>query len=526
MGKPPGYDPSLLSPSPDFEEASDVDSSPDYYVQASKDGSIKPEEVPTHDAQSEDAEDTQVRQASKKSDDLKRAQTGSRELFNSFRASTEEIKGDIQQLLKKQTGVSLFEMYLEHGIWQKIARHPFFENITLAVISLNAVWMAVDTDWNKAETLPEADAIFQVMEHLFCTYFSVELFVRFMAFRKKTLCFKDAWFVFDSCLVMLMVSETWLLLIVSAILDTKAKFPLGNAAVLRLLRLLRLSRLARLLRSLPELLVLVKAMLTAVKSVVYVLGLFVACTYVFAILCTQLSGSDTLIGQTYFANVPLSMYTLMIWATFTDHLADLMNDVKEESVVLFIVIVIFIGLACLTLMNMLLGVLCEVISDVAKEEKEALKRMLVSETLQATAEAIDKNGNGRVSARECLCLCESRIALKALQAAGVNPEDVIDCTPVIFFKDGAEIDLPFEEFMDEIFELRGDNPVKLRDIKFLWSHFKVHVDHLLEDVALIRARLEHIEQQAMQVLTELQRLIQNPKALAIIQGGAGATQPA
>ena len=47
-----------------------------------------------------------------------------------------------------------------------------------------------------------------MVENLFCVYFTVELAIRFAAFRYKRNCMKDSWFVFDSVLVALMAS--WL----------------------------------------------------------------------------------------------------------------------------------------------------------------------------------------------------------------------------------------------------------------------------------------------------------------------------
>merc|ERR1719178_586479 len=112
-----------------------------------------------------------------------------------------------------------------------------------------------------------------------------------------------------------MISEDWILLIVAAATNTKAKFPLGDVSILRLLRLLRLARLMRMLRSMPELMVLVKAMITAIESVLYVLGLLVGVLYVAGILCTQLS-LETDMGTLYFGNVAHSMYSLLVYATF------------------------------------------------------------------------------------------------------------------------------------------------------------------------------------------------------------------
>merc|ERR1719335_2181388 len=109
--------------------------------------------------------------------------------------------------------------------------------------------------------------------------------------------------------------ETWVLLIVMAAAGGAPS--MGGTSILRLFRLLRLSRLMRMLKSLPELMILIKGMVTAMKSVCYVMGLLVIITYVFAIAFTQLSaGTDY--GVDYFDNVALSMYSLLIYGTFLD----------------------------------------------------------------------------------------------------------------------------------------------------------------------------------------------------------------
>merc|ERR1719214_499243 len=95
-----------------------------------------------------------------------------------------------------------------------------------------------------------------------------------------------------------MVMETWVLLIVTAAIGGSGGSPIGGTSILRLFRLLRLSRLMRMLKSLPELMILIKGMVTAMKSVSYVMGLLVLLTYVVAIACTQMAvGSDS-IGET------------------------------------------------------------------------------------------------------------------------------------------------------------------------------------------------------------------------------------
>merc|ERR1719274_141706 len=100
----------------------------------------------------------------------------------------------------------------------------------------------------------------------------------------------------------MMVMETWVLLIVMAAAGG-GESPVGGTSILRLFRLLRLSRLMRMLRSLPELMILIKGMATAMKSVAYVMGLLVLITYVFAIAFTQLAVGTESLGDTFHANI-------------------------------------------------------------------------------------------------------------------------------------------------------------------------------------------------------------------------------
>ena len=137
-------------------------------------------------------------------------------------------------------GQDVKTMYYSKGVFQYIAKHPVFENGTLCIICLNALWMAIDTDWNPADSILTAKPIFQAADSCFLIYFCFELFVRWMSFRSKLMPFTDGWFCFDSILVVLMLLDTAVMPIITLI--ARRQQNLGPTAVLRLFRLLRLSR--------------------------------------------------------------------------------------------------------------------------------------------------------------------------------------------------------------------------------------------------------------------------------------------
>eukprot|EP00440_Ansanella_granifera_P014328 gb/GFBE01015574.1/.p1 GENE.gb/GFBE01015574.1/~~gb/GFBE01015574.1/.p1 ORF type:complete len:594 (+),score=93.24 gb/GFBE01015574.1/:1-1782(+) len=376
----------------------------------------------------------------------------------------ELMKKKVREALEKPT-YSVFDYYHTSGFFQKVARSSAFENITLLVISANAVWIAVDTDWNTKESLLEADLPFQIMENAFCAFFSVEWFIRFMAFKNKLNGCRDYWFVFDTTLVSLMVGETWVLTAWSMASGSEGgNSSLGDASVLRLFRLLRLSRMARMLRSMPELMILIKGMFAAARSVMFVMILLIIMMYIFSIAFTQLA-EGTIMGAFYFPSVEHSMYSLLIYGTFLDNLAQFCDEVGNESGVCLMLVFIFLLLAACTVLNMLIGVLCEVVSAVAAVEKEMMMVEFVTSKLQTLLFSLDQDNDGHISKAEFMNILELPEAAKALEEVGVDPISIVDFTDIIFgSSDDPTEALSFGKFMEVLLNLRGGNGATIKDV--------------------------------------------------------------
>jgi len=403
----------------------------------------------------------------------------------------EKMKQTVRDSLTKPQ-YNVADFYWETGIFRWIATHTIFEYTTLGVISFNALWIAIDTDNNTAATLIEATPLFIIAENLFCIYFSFEWFCRFMAFKNKRNGLRDAWFAFDSVLVFLMVMETWVLSFYLLFIASGGGNPLGNASILRLLRLLRLSRLTKLLKSMPELLILVKGMASAMKSVFYTMLLLVALLYVFAVAFTQLT-VGTPLGDMYFKSIPKSMISLLLHGTFLDNLGPVVHDIAgddssectvetetdgvvEEKIcsdggtlVHAVMFFIFVALAALMVMNMLIGVLCEVVSNVASIEKEEIMVTFVHDKLQTVMNEIDADGDGNISKTEFSKILSNPEAIHALVEVGVDPVGLVDFAEFIFTDnsdghEGEEKELCFADFMDVILQLRGCNTATVKDV--------------------------------------------------------------
>ncbi|CAK9074673.1 unnamed protein product [Durusdinium trenchii] len=375
------------------------------------------------------------------------------------------LKKQLKQNLSKEVyDVSMY--YWETGCCQRIARSSCFENLTLLMIAVNSIWIWIDTDLNSSETLLDAEPVFVIMENLFCVYFCVELGFRFGAFKQKKNCAKDAWFVFDSVLVGLMVFETWILTVAVASMGSGATSAPGFLRVLRLFRLTRMARMARLLRACPELFVMLKAIGAALRSVMFALLLLLGLVYVFAIVFTQTldtkSANASLTARNDFATVGASMNTLLLSGATPDQ-ADLVNNLMDEGPVFYILILTFLLLASLTVMNMLIGILCEVISVVSHVESEEIKLTAVKFSLQRILEETeaDSDGDKKLNREELEMLLKNPKAVRTLADVGVDLLALVDLMDFIFEQNE---DLTFPEFMDIVLDLRGDNAATVKDI--------------------------------------------------------------
>lgn len=433
----------------------------------------------------------------------------------SLMTDVEDLKQNVRARMSKHT-YSVKDHYKTEGICQKIARSNWFENLTLTIIAVNSLWIWIDTDNNDASIITEAKVEFQIAENLFCTFFTFEWLVRLFAFQRKVLALTDAWFVLDTLLVSLMIVETWITPLVLSILQISSD-GMGDATILRLVRLLRLARMtrvAKLLRAFPEVLIMIKGISAAARSVVFTICLLILVLYVFGIAFKQICDGLP-IGTSSFSTVPEAMLTLLIHGVFMDDMAELVAAIREDSAVAFGTFIIFVLIASITLMNMLIGVLCEVVSMVGQSEREELLVEFVKRELMDIIIEADEDGDGLMSHAEFLRILESPEGLRALETVGVDPVGLIDYADTIFAQDDGDVGetVLFSHFMSEILQLRGSNTATVKDLITM----RKFVEKMNKEV---RKDLSQVNQHVLQ-LAEVVKEIRSPAAF----GKVLQTQP-
>jgi len=377
-------------------------------------------------------------------------------------ADVDSMKANVREALIKNP-YNVTDLYHKDGICRDIATSGLFENATLIVIALNALWISYEVDNNDADLLPQARWQFISGENFFCGYFTFEWAMRFGSFKIKTNGLKDRWFVFDSLLVTLMVLETWVTTIVYylGLLENGV----GGTSVMRLFRLVRLCRMARvlrLLRACPELLVMIKAIGIATRAVFFTFCLLLMQTYMFSIVLVQLT-ENTHPGDTYFTDVLFSMKSLLMAALFPDllQMVDDLGFVDSMGWLFVMVFMLFIVLSQFTSLNMLVGVLVETVSVVAAVEKESIAVQFFTAECRNIFETIGVDIDTRIEKHMfCEFLMMPRTA-GFLTSCGVDVVALVEYSDVIFKGDKT---FDFSEITHLMLEFRGSNHCRVKDV--------------------------------------------------------------
>jgi len=309
---------------------------------------------------------------------------------------------------------------------------------------------------------------------VFCTIFFFEMSVRFMAFRIKFDALLDYWFIFDTALVALMVWETWIMVLMYLILGFatggKASHDSQVFRVLRLVRLVRVARATRILQAVPELLIIARGMLVGIRSVLAVLVLLMLIIYVYAVMFTMMLKTSE-VGLGTFDMVPTSMNTLLMQVLCGPQ-AELMRALVDHHWAYYSLFLSFLLVAVLTLMNMLIGILCDVMSNVASEANEEMIFKEVKAQIKRLATEMDADGSGTLDREEFDLMIKDPQVTKSFHELGVDVAGVAAFAEFIFEQCD---EISFGDFGLMVGQFRGKKVASVQDVMDLRRYVTVEL---------------------------------------------------
>jgi len=234
--------------------------------------------------------------------------------------------------------------------------------------------------------------------------------------------------------------------------------------LIKLVKLIRLSRMARLLRSVPELVIIVKGLRFASRSVAVFFMLWGMIVYIFAVLLRQLT-DRTQLGATFFPGVLDAMNTLLLNGVFADS-AVMINQMAGEEWWMWPLLVGFFALVSLTLMYMLVGVLVDVVGVVATSEKEGMAVSHIASQMRVELQKMGFKDDAQISLQDFQNIFMEAGVVKIVQEVGVDVvvlADMLDLTFEQFAKGGTSIRFP--DLIDAVLGMRGTNHATVKDCK-------------------------------------------------------------
>jgi hypothetical protein len=357
--------------------------------------------------------------------------------------------------------------YKKVGLCQAIARSKLFADFTIFVVILNAVYLGIDSDHNSASNIYDSHTFFLLMAQFFCSYFTWELLVRFLAFEKKCDCWRDGWFKFDLFLVITMILDTWVLMVMLKVTSSGDRTATPTQP-LRILRLAKITRMARLMKSFPELVTMIKGLFRSLRAIASSMVLIAVMTYTWSIFLHMLLKEDksynTYLKNEYdyeFTDMMDCMWTLLMAGTLMlDDSAKLMTELilnKDKNLnrtMAGLAIVVFALLSALLILQMLIGVLCDVVSQVGSERREAECVGLVRQEILEEFMKFD-NGEGKITKDSFNQVISSPSARALLKKMNINRLFLTEILSMLC--PTQDHPLPIRTALDVVVMCRGDN---------------------------------------------------------------------
>merc|ERR1712110_1389065 len=174
---------------------------------------------------------------------------------------------------------------------------------------------------------------------------------------------------------------------------------------------------------------------------------------------------------------------------------------------ILVIAFVFMSLSSLTVLNMLVGVLCDVVSEVAGKERVERATTMASERMKGIAEELDEDFNGKISYNEFSRIMEKPEALQTLEDVGVNPVAIVDFAELFFVENGCSIELPFDQFMEMVMDLRETNTAKVKDVMNTWMQIKMSTNRDIKKLKqALNSKTESLERQVSAILNEVRKI--------------------
>jgi hypothetical protein len=165
-----------------------------------------------------------------------------------------------------------------------------------------------------------------------------------------------------------------------------------------------------------------------------------------------------------FGSVGKSMISCFFYGTLLDGpvivFDALLLDAGPSAAIVFVALIIT---SAFTVLNLLIGVLCEVVAAVSEEEKHRAEVKYLQDNLLDVLMAYDRNGDRHIKDSDFDFFLANPEVHDALAKFGTDVNGLKSLKNVLYEACG-EDGLSFDQILDVVLRLQGDNVAKVTDI--------------------------------------------------------------
>ncbi|MFI3325898.1 MAG: ion transporter [Clostridia bacterium] len=232
-----------------------------------------------------------------------------------------------------------------------------FENTILVIILLNAILLGLQTSQAVNQSI---GTYLTVIDTICLVIFTLEILLKLFVY--KFTFFKTGFNVFDFIIVLTSILSDLSFLSVFRVLR-----------VFRVLKTLKSVRALRMVSGVSKLNIIIKAIGKSITSILWSALLLLIIFYVFAVMGTTLFGADF---PEWFGNIGSSFYTLFQVMTLESWSMGISRPVMEVFSWAWIYFVPFVLVSAFVMMNVVVGIVVNTISEATESEKREELKLL------------------------------------------------------------------------------------------------------------------------------------------------------
>jgi len=272
--------------------------------------------------------------------------------------------------------------------------------------------------------------------------------------------------MFDAILAFVMVIDVWFGYFYCMVREQqKFRLTYSETTILKVSRLCRIARLARvihLLRFFPEIIVLLRSLKIAARAVLMTVSLLLFCVYILSV-SIRLVTKDKEWQEKKWSSVPDTFLLLLIYGLFPDF-SHLYKEITATSMALALVCFAFTVSLSLLFMNMLIGVLVEVVKGGCIAEKERADDAQLMNAIVPIAQQLNLDCN-RLTFQNCMRIIDTKAMQICFKDVGLSSDGIDRFVNLIFPKH--KLHCTLNEFIDILLFNRTGVPASMHDLLLL-----------------------------------------------------------